>query len=236
MCLPPTSKTVADVVAEMTALGESMTAIHGPADGVVCFNRLYLKVTQSVDTALGGADFFAKPEAMHRLDVIFAQLYFDAVAALADATKVPHCWNALFKARANDDVASLQFVLAGMNAHIDHDLACALLSQWEEAGAKPGRLSSDYDDFTKVNSLLQTQLDAEKELLLTGMIKDLDRQIGPINDRVAMLGIEGTRAQAWMIAEKLWDVRRLGPSDVLLLDVIDLQTACLGDALLVPVI
>jgi hypothetical protein len=235
--LPPTTRTVAEVVADMASLGASMQAAHGPGDGVVRFNSLYLQVTQSVYDALEAQqDFFALPQAMHRLDVIFGQLYLDAVAALVAGTSVPHCWNALFEVRDHQDIASLQFVLGGMNAHIDHDLACALVSQWEEAGARPDRGSDAHRDFTKVNEILRTRLDAEKAVLCTGIIKAIDKETGPIDDRVAMFGIEAARENAWIRAERLWDVRHLGVVRRGMLEVLDLQVALLGKALLQPIV
>jgi hypothetical protein len=235
--LPPTTRTVAEVVADMTTLGESMEATHGIADGVVRFNSLYLQVTQSVYDALSvQQDFFALPEAMHRLDVIFGQLYLDAVADLAAGTRVPHCWNALFGVRDHAGIASLQFVLGGMNAHIDHDLACALVSQWEEAGARPHRDGDAHHDFTKVNQILRTRLDAEKALLITGVIKDIDRETGPIDDRVAMFGIEAARENAWIMAERLWDVRHAGIVSRGMRAILDEQVAILGRALLEPIV
>jgi uncharacterized protein DUF5995 len=220
----------------MTSLGESMEAAHGTADGVVRFNSLYLQVTQSVYQALEvEKDFFALPDAMHRLDVIFGQLYLDAVAALAADARVPRCWNALFRVRDHPDIASLQFVLGGMNAHIDHDLACALVSQWEEAGARPHRDSDAHRDFTKVNQILRSRLDAEKAVLCTGIIKDIDKRTGPIDDRIAMFGIEAARENAWIRAERLWDFRHVEIVTRGMLDVLDEQVAVLGRALLEPI-
>jgi hypothetical protein len=233
--LPPETKTVSDVIAEMTALGESIVAEHGPVDGVACFNHLYLSVTEAVDNALGG-NVFALPDAMHRLDVIFAQLYFDAIADLAGRTPVPHCWDALFRVRDHAGIASLQFVLGGMNAHIDHDLACALVSQWEEAGTRPHRDSDAHRDFTKVNAILHSRLDIEKAELCKGLLKEIDKRTGPIDDKVAMLGIEATRENAWIRAERLWDVRHIGPVSKGMLEVLDLQAAVLGRALLEPIV
>jgi len=226
-----------EVIEEMTGLGKAMEDEFGVADGVVRFNSLYLQVTQSVGDALkSDQGFFALPEAMHRLDVIFAQLYFDAVAALAGDTQVPHCWNVLFRVRDSPSIASLQFVLGGMNAHIDRDLACALVSQWEEAGERPKRASPAHSDFTKVDQLLRTRLDAEKEILLTGLIKEIDKLNGPIDDRLAMFGIAASRENAWRMAERLWDVRRMPPVRHGLLEVLDLQVALLGDAILRPIV
>ena len=237
VALPPTSRTVDDVIADMTDLGLAMEDEFGVADGVVRFNSLYLQVTKGVGDALKAQqDFFTLPEAMHRLDVIFGQLYLDSIAALARNRNIPHCWNALFRVRDHPSIASLQFVLAGMNAHIDHDLACALVSQWEEAGVRPERGSDAHHDFAKVNTILETRLDAEKAILLTGMIKDIDRLQGPIDDRLAMFGIEASRENAWRMAERLWDVRHLRPVRAGLLEVLDLQVALLGDALLQPIV
>jgi len=228
---------VDDVIADMTGLGKAMEDEFGVADGVVRFNSLYLQVTTSVGDALkADQNFFRLPEEMHRLDVIFGQLYLDAIAALVADRHIPHCWNALFRVRDHPMIASLQFVLGGMNAHIDHDLACALVSQWEEAGERPTRGSDAHHDFTKVNTILCTRLDAEKEILLTGLIKDIDKLQGPIDDRLAMFGIESARENAWRMAERLWEVRHLRPVRRTMLAVLDRQVALLGDVLLEPIV
>ncbi|HEY5196965.1 MAG TPA: DUF5995 family protein [Solirubrobacteraceae bacterium] len=237
MALPPQTRTVADVVADMTSLGQSMETAHGKADGVVRFNSLYLQVTQGVYDALAiQQDFFALPDAMHRLDVIFGQLYLDAVAGLAAKARVSHSWNALFRVRDKHGIASLQFVLGGMNAHINHDLACALVSQWEEAGRRPARDSPDYHDFTKVNQILKTKLDAEKKLLETGIIKDIDRYNSKVDDRVALLGIEVSRERAWTKAEVMWEIREMDLASRAALNLLDHEVAALGHLILRPVV
>ncbi|HWH12562.1 MAG TPA: DUF5995 family protein [Solirubrobacteraceae bacterium] len=235
--LPATTRTVADVVADMKTLGATMAADHGEADGVVRFNSLYLQVTEGVYAALAvQQDFFALPEPMHRLDVIFGQLYLDAVADLAAKRHVPHSWNALFRVRDKHGIASLQFVLGGMNAHINHDLSCALVSQWQEAGHRPSRDSPDYHDFTKVNEILKSKLDAEKKLLETGIIKDIDRYNAKVDDRVAMLGIEVSRERAWTKAELLWEIREMKQATRAGLSLLDHEVAALGHLILRPVV
>ena len=49
-----------------------------PADGLACFNRMYRLVTESVKQHFG-AGFFADPAWMSQLDVVFGNLYLDAV-------------------------------------------------------------------------------------------------------------------------------------------------------------
>ena len=60
-----------------------MEAIASPlprGDGVACFTRLYLAVTQGVEARLAGT-VFQDPRFLERLDVAFADLFFDAVDA-----------------------------------------------------------------------------------------------------------------------------------------------------------
>ena len=58
----------------MQQLSSAMPA----GDGVRAFNEMYLVTTRQVDAAIGGAQF-ADPEFMARLDVVFANLYLNAL-------------------------------------------------------------------------------------------------------------------------------------------------------------
>ena len=61
---------VAGAIARMEAIAAALPA----ADGLGCFNRMYLDVTRQVNGRLGQG-FFADPVFMTRLDVTFANLY-----------------------------------------------------------------------------------------------------------------------------------------------------------------
>jgi hypothetical protein len=71
--------TVAEVIARMEATGAALPA----ADGLACFNRMYLEVTRQINGRLGEG-FFADPAFMTHLDVAFAGLYFGAADAAGD--------------------------------------------------------------------------------------------------------------------------------------------------------
>jgi uncharacterized protein DUF5995 len=53
----------------------NLAAALPAADGLACFNRMYLDVTTQVNSQLGQG-FFADPVFMTNLDVAFANLYF----------------------------------------------------------------------------------------------------------------------------------------------------------------
>ena len=97
------------------------------SDGVACFTRLYLSVTEGVEQQLGGFAF-QDPRFLARLDVVFAGLFFSALdASRSDPSAMPRAWAPLVEARAARGIAPLQFALAGMSAHINRDLPVALV-------------------------------------------------------------------------------------------------------------
>src|SRR5215469_12412100 len=85
---------VAEAIVRMEAIDAALPA----ADGVACFNRIYLAVTQQVNSQIG-AGFFADPVFMTQLDVTFANMYFAAASALGDLAAVPLAWLPLAERR-----------------------------------------------------------------------------------------------------------------------------------------
>ena len=141
--------TIADVIARMQAIDALLPA----SDGLKWFNRLYLMVTQQVDLNPPGGTW-QSPAWLTRLDVVFAGLYFNAVGNFLAGQAVPSAWNALFEARYHTGIDRIQFALAGMNAHINHDLALALLATDADLGIVPALDSPEHTDYESVNDLL----------------------------------------------------------------------------------
>ena len=75
---PAAVTSVSEAIAQM----EAIEAATPPGDGLACFNRMYLGVTQQVNNELGQR-FYADPAFMTTLDVAFANLYFGAAGAAA---------------------------------------------------------------------------------------------------------------------------------------------------------
>src|SRR5690348_4328557 len=108
-----------EVIERLQAIDASLPT----ADGVAWFTKLYLRVTEAVATHVATAAAFKHPAFLTRLDVVFANLFFDAVQADArDPATVPKAWAPLFEARSANGIAPIQFAFAGMNAHINRDL------------------------------------------------------------------------------------------------------------------
>ena len=127
-------------------------------DGLKWFNMLYLMVTREVHHH-PPADGWRDVDWITHLDVVFANFYFAAIANfLGQRAATPRSWQALFEARHRGGIDRIQFALAGMNAHINHDLSLALLQTNDELHRMPSQKSPEHDDFEYINDLLEAVL------------------------------------------------------------------------------
>jgi hypothetical protein len=194
--------TIEDVIARLTAIDAGLPA----TDGVACFNRMYLTVTELVrDRMVAG--YFADPAAMQALDVTFAGLYLAAVDAAASGARVPKAWAPLFVRRGDTRVASIQFAVAGMNAHINHDLPVAVVATCRALGHSPDH-GSFHTDYLRVNALLGQVEQQVRESFESGVVLDADRDVAPVLDLVGNWSIDKARDAAWVNADVLWRLRR----------------------------
>jgi hypothetical protein len=198
------ASSVAEVVDIMTALERELS----PNDGLWWFNHLYLRVTLAVRSAVTTTTF-RDPAFLERLDVVFANQYFDAVAAGdVDPRAAPSAWRPLFECRRQRGILSIQFALAGMNAHINRDLPAGIVATYVATGEAPRQSSTRYDDFNRVNGLLEAVEAEIKSEFSTGIVALVDAAGGEADDAVAMWKVRRAREAAWTNAEVLWALRR----------------------------
>ncbi|MCL3998378.1 DUF5995 family protein [Streptomyces lavenduligriseus] len=192
---PPTL--VDAVVARMRALDAVLPA----RDGVAVFNRVYLTVTEEVGRRLTtGA--FPDPRAASTLDVRFAERYLAAVDAADEDRRPPACWRPLFQLRRHPGVRPLQFALSGVNAHIGHDLALAVVDTCRALGCEPADLE---DEFDRVGELLVALEERVREELMPG--PDLLQLADPLTHLLGSWSLERARDAAWAAARALWALR-----------------------------
>ncbi len=192
---------VGGVLALMHELEEALPR----RDGVCSFLRLYRAVTEDVHAIVGPVGDYGDPRFVRWLDVVFAGLFFRALRdAVRRPAAVPKAWEPVFEARASRKVAPIQFALAGMNAHINRDFPLALVQTWKARRVEPSRASVQYEDFTRINALLERTEDRVKAELLTGALGHLDRSLGRVDDAVAIWKVSKARECAWANGETLW--------------------------------
>jgi hypothetical protein len=241
--VPPRSQTLEQVVGARpaTTIPEVVERLHAidsalPAsDGVSWFTKLYLAVTEAVGEAVlpGG---FRDPAFLAQLDVAFANLFFDALQrATSDPGSTPKAWAPLIEARAERGIAPIQFALAGMNAHINRDLAVALVSTCERAGVDLEHAVPQHADFDRINVLLEATERRVKAWFVTGFVEIVDLALGDVDDRIAMWDVGRAREAAWVQAQTLWALRSLPDLRTRYLVTLDHVVGFAGRGLLVPV-
>jgi Family of unknown function (DUF5995) len=219
--------TIDDVLAVMGRIDGALP----DNDGLKWFNKLYMKVTEEVDTKppAGG---WKDAAWLTRLDVVFAGFYFKAVAAfLSGAADAPNAWDALMEARHRVGIDRIQFALAGMNAHINHDLALALIETDSQMNVVPGYDSPQRVDYEAVNGLLHAVMPAELEMLATDALGQLAQDTGKVGRLLAFWDVCKARDLAWDFSNHLRVLQ--GPARQVGLNAQDQMTGVLGRAILV---
>ncbi|WP_329114292.1 DUF5995 family protein [Streptomyces sp. NBC_01465] len=188
------------VVARMRALRTDWP----PADGVAVFNQVYLTVTEEIDRRIDRGRDFSDATAACALDALFAGRYLAAVDAVAEGGRPSACWQPLFQYRRHPGVRPLQFALAGINAHIGHDLALAVVDSCQMLECEPAELE---DEFDRVGDILVALEERIREDLMPG--PDLLEIADPLTHLLGSWSLERARDAAWSAARVLWGLREL---------------------------
>ena len=212
------------VVSRMRALDAALPE----RDGVAVFNRVYLAVTEAVDRSID-AHRFTDARAATTLDVRFAQRYLAAVDAVNAERQPPACWRPLFQLRRHPGVRPLQFALAGINAHIGHDLALAVVDSCRTLDCEPAELE---DEFDRVGDLLVSLEERIREDLMPG--PDLLQIADPLTHLLGAWSLERARDATWTAARALWALRGLPEVAAEFTERLDAAVGFAGRMLLTP--
>jgi hypothetical protein len=198
----PPATTIDDVIARMKAIDAALPA----SDGVACFNRMYLEVTLSVGDQVERGRF-GDPNWVTELDVVFANLYFAAIDSLSgEPSAQPTAWRPLLAARDNPDIEPIQFALAGMNVHINHDLPLAVAATCADLNSPPSA-GTHHDDYQKIDKLLDAAEQSVRESFEQADLRSTDRHVAAVTNLVCDWSINEARDVAWDTALAIWAVR-----------------------------
>ena len=194
--------TIDDVVKTM----ESIDQLLSDGDGLKWFNHLYFQVTQAVEVRVSTGGF-TDAAFLAQLDLQFAGLYFGALKNFLLHAALPDCWNTLFTRRGQVELARIQFALAGVNAHINHDLPEALVATCAIAGIVPQHGTVQYNDYTSLNSTLDSLVEEAKQELNVRLLGDALPAASVLENTIAAWSVSAAREAAWCNAELLWHLR-----------------------------
>jgi hypothetical protein len=195
-----------EAVARMDGMQRELLAADH--DGLRWFNQLYREVTAGVRYALDWA--YADPRFIHDLDVNFANRYFAAVRAWERGFGVvPRAWKVLFEARGRGRIQPVQFAAAGVNAHINYDLAQALVRTWEQPERRHVTGDTQWTDYQRVTGIFDANYQRFRAEMLSPRFegrydKGRAARAADISSHVL---VNDTRELAWLHGRILWDLR-----------------------------
>jgi hypothetical protein len=200
---------IGGVIARMeVSLGE----LRGVGDGRRFFHGTYLRTTRAVALEIERGTF-ADGEWLERWDVVFAELYLDALDADRRGEPVPSPWRVAFDAaRDRTDLPPLRHVLLGMNAHINFDLPQALLAvitpaEFDDPAVRASRAA----DHRRIDDVLAARVGAEGTALEeVSRQTRRDRFFGPVNRAATRRFLTEARAKVWRNTLELDRARRVG--------------------------
>jgi hypothetical protein len=227
-------QSVPDSVADVLAIMQNIEATCVDGDGLKWFNWLYLQVTAAVEARIG-AGGFADPAWLAELDVQFARLYFGALASSLSGQTTPGCWQSLFRSRSQVQVARIQFALAGINAHINHDLPEAIVATCAVTGTVPQHGGTQYNDYTGLNTTLDGRVETAKQTLHVRLLGDPLPPVTHLEDTLAAWSVSAARESAWNNAQILWHLRPEPALSSAFMGSLDGLTSVASNTLLVPV-
>lgn len=222
-----TAASIADVISILQELDNALPN----TDGLKWFVKIYVMVTAGVRNN-PAVTAFLDPEWTARLDVVFANLFFSALDAFLKGLPVPSSWQALFEARNQTGIDRIQFALAGMNAHINHDLALALLQTDQERQITPNPQSPQHTDFESVNGIIEAVLPEALQILASDELGVLAEDTGKIGKLLAIWSVRAARDSAWDFGDHLRILS--GAARQVALTIQDKITGALGRSLLLP--
>ncbi|HLK42457.1 MAG TPA: DUF5995 family protein [Thermoleophilia bacterium] len=175
----------------------------GLRDGLACFNYLYTIITRQVQRDyLDGK--FTNGDFITRLDVAFANRYLRAVDGEAATSPAP--WRCLLELRDDRRISPLAFAVAGVSAHVNFDLAFAVV----ETGAEMGRLGgADHDDYQHLNSIFFREMRRLRQHFEDSEERRFERSLGltTLENLLGDIVVVVARYLAWHKAKRLWATR-----------------------------
>ncbi len=229
---------VAKDVTSITGVIEVLRAIDavldGTKDGLKWFNSLYLEVTLAVQKRIssGGFDTQQGTTFIANLDFVFASFYLAALRSWLTGANPPVSWRVMFEQRPNTALARIQFALAGVNAHIDRDLAPAIAMTCNQGNLAPAHGTAEYRAYTALNETLDSLINRAKLELMLNLPGDSLPHAAQLEMAVGAWSIGAARESAWVHGEVLY---RIGDQPLLterLIGALDDAAGLAGKALL----
>ena len=185
-----------------------------PGDEKRHFHGVYHRNTIAVKQDLERGRFL-DPDWVEPWDVVFANLYLDALEAWERGENPSGPWAVAFRAARDPNISPLVHTLVGLNAHLNFDLPQALLAVVTDDELTDRDLfRRRYRDFKHIDDIVVRRV-KEEDLLLREVEEPgdrtlIDRLLTPLNRSATKRFLKEARYKVWRNAIELSLARRIG--------------------------
>jgi Family of unknown function (DUF5995) len=217
---------IEEILVRLDAIIEETRAARSPLG---YFAALYFNMTDAIRRGIADG-VFENGSRMERLDILFAKRYLDAYDAWKTGAPVTESWRVAFEAARNPDLAVLQHLILGINAHINLDLGIAA------AQTRPGEaIIGLKKDFEKVNDIIAGLTDRVQDRLAEIFLpfRLLDRLLKTEDEGWIDFSIVVARRSAWQAAQHLAFIKDK-TEESRYIEALDKQVAVFGKSIARP--
>lgn len=166
------------------------------------FLRCYLMMTENMHAAVAAAEFNDNGW-VNALVHHFADYYFNALdACQLNPQAAPRPWWLTYEAAGDPSTLVMQHLMLGINAHINYDLALALVdmldAEWFEL--PPESRLQRKADHEHVNQVISRTIDQVQDQVIEPLVPILalaDTLLGPIDEWLTDRLIQTWRGDVW---------------------------------------
>ena len=204
--------TIGDVVDRFR---ESYRPLVAARDEKRHFHAVYMRNTVAVKEDLERGGFLDRVW-VEEWDVVFANLYLDALDRWNRGQMPSEPWRVAFEAARDASISPLHHVLVGLNAHLNYDLPQAFLAVVADDEFEDRELvRRRFRDFKHIDDIVVRRV--KEEDLELRKVEDpgdrtfVDRLLTPFNRMASKRFLKEARRKVWHNALELSKARRLGP-------------------------
>jgi len=179
------------------------------------FHAVYYRHTLAVEWEVARGAFLDAAW-VAEWDVVFANLYLDALEISNRGEEPSAPWRLAFEGARDPGIRPLVHVLVAMNMHINYDLPQSLLAVMsDDELLDPEVLPRRQADFERVDEILLRRVKEEdlelRKVSEPGYSTFLDRLLTPFNRLASKRFLKESRRNVWRNAIELARARRAGP-------------------------
>lgn len=183
-------------------LDEVIVRSKREGDRLGIFAMLYRRVTVKVREGISSGRFQDGPR-MERLDVVFADRYFEALRQYRLGNPLSRCWMVSFRAAHSSMVSAARHMLLGINAHINLDLGIAA-AEILSADQLP-ELKRDFDEINQILAEVFSEVRREEAASVENL---LTRAAPSVSGVLVHRCFARARRHAWSVAVRLSSMER----------------------------